>query len=77
MILLGEVPGTTEYFEKSLTPACLRRKSSSNSSRPLTTVAGAFRISSMASEKIVAFLRSFASDGSRLVNCTVAADSIA
>src|SRR5271156_2690450 len=64
MILLGEVPATTEYFPKSVIPACLRRKSSSRVRRPLTTFGGACSIANMASEKIVALRRSFSLSGS-------------
>lgn len=52
MILLGVVPGTTEYFEKSVTPL-LRRKSSSVTIRPFTSAAGARNRAIIASEKIV------------------------
>lgn len=68
MILRGLVPGTTLYLEKSVTPACSRRKSSSSSSSPLTTDGEALRMARMASEKIVAFRRSLASSGFLRVN---------
>ena len=40
-------------MEKSETPRCWRRKSSSRSRRPLTSDVGAFSMARMASEKIV------------------------
>lgn len=43
----------------------------------MTTEGGAFRMASMASEKMVALRRSFASSGLARVNCSVAPDSIA
>lgn len=77
IIRLGEDPGTSEYLEKSVTPTCLLRKSSSSSSCPLTTEEGAFSISRIASEKMVALRKSRASSGLFLTNCSVAADSMA
>lgn len=77
MILRGEVPGMTLYLEKSFTPACSRRKSSSRRSSPFTTAGGAWRIARMASEKTVALRKSLASSGFLRVNCSVAADSMA
>lgn len=74
-ILLGSLPGTTEYLEKSATPACSLRKSSPSRSCPFTTDAGAPRIANTAYEKIVGFGRSFSSSGSFCVKCAVAADS--
>ena len=53
IILRGRAPSTTEYFEKSSTPRCLRRKSSSSSSSPLTVDVGAMSMARIASEKIV------------------------
>lgn len=77
MILRGSAPGTTEYFEKSVTPAWSRKKSSSRTSSPLTFAAGARRISRMASEKIVGLRRSFDSSAFAAWNFWVAADSMA
>ena len=77
MILRGDVPGTTAYLEKSVTPACFLRKSSSSSSCPLITGAGALIMARTASEKMVGLRRSLAYDGSLRVNCCVAADSMA
>jgi hypothetical protein len=53
MIRRGVAPGTTENFEKSVTPQRFRRKSSSRSNRPFTDSAGALSIARIASEKIV------------------------
>lgn len=53
IILRGELPSTTEYFEKSSMARCLRRKSSSRSRSPFTVVVGALSMARMASEKIV------------------------
>lgn len=64
IIRLGTAPGMTEYFEKSLIPVESRKKSSSSSNLPLTSDAGARSIASIASEKIVAFLRSLTDSGS-------------
>lgn len=77
MIRRGVVPGTTLYLEKSLTPACSRRKSSSRRSSPLTREGGDLRMARMASEKIDGLRRSFASFGFLTVNFSVAADSMA
>lgn len=77
MMRRGVVPGTTLYLEKSVTPACSRRKSSSRRSSPLTTEGGARRMARMASEKMAALRRSLASSGFLAVNCRVAADSMA
>lgn len=74
MIRLGLVPGTTAYAEKSVTPHCSRRKSSSRTSFPFTAEAGAVRMAWMASEKMVGFRRSLSSEGFVRVNCFVAAD---
>lgn len=77
MILRGVVPDMTLYLEKSVTPACSRKKSSSSNNSPLTTEAGAFKMARMASEKTLGFRRSLASSGFLRVNCSVAADSMA
>lgn len=77
MMRRGDAPGTTLYLEKSVTPACSRRKSSSNTSSPFTLEGGDCRMARMASEKMVGLRRSAASEGFFLVNCSVAADSIA
>lgn len=77
MILRGEAPGITLYLEKSVIPACSRRKSSSRRSSPFTTLGEAWRISRIASEKMVAFRKSLASSGFLAVNFSVAADSMA
>lgn len=53
IILRGEAPSTTEYLEKSSTPRCWRRKSSSSSSSPLMVDVGALSMARIASEKIV------------------------
>ena len=53
IILRGLAPSTSEYFEKSVTPHCRRRKSSSSSNKPFTFSVGARKISSIASPKIV------------------------
>lgn len=53
MIRRGITPGTTEYFEKSVTPQRFLRKSSSRSKTPFTDSAGALIIARIASEKIV------------------------
>ena len=53
IILRGVAPSTTEYFEKSSTPRCMRRKSSSRSSSPLTVDVGALSMARIASEKMV------------------------
>jgi len=77
MMRRGFEPGMTLYFEKSVTPQCSRRKSSSRTSSPLTLAAGERRMPRMASEKMVGLRRSFSSSGFFLVNCSVAADSMA
>lgn len=76
IILLGLLPGTTEYLSKSVTPTSLLKKSSSSSNLPFTFPAGALKIPNTASEKIVALRKSFLNPGSRLTNCSVAADSM-
>lgn len=53
IIRLGVDPGITEYLEKSDTPHFFRRKSSSVSRRPFTTLCGARSIARTASENIV------------------------
>lgn len=77
MMRRGLAPGTTLYFAKSVTPQWSRKKSSSRTSSPLTFAAGERRMPRMASEKMVGLRRSFSSPGFFLVNCSVAADSIA
>ena len=77
IVRLGEEPATREYLAKSFAPLWILRKSSSNSSFPLTTAAGALGIPKVASENIVAFLISLASSGFLSVNFLVAADSMA
>jgi hypothetical protein len=51
MIRRGDVPGISAYFEKSVTPL-VRRKSSSSSKLPFTSLAGLLIIARIASEKM-------------------------
>lgn len=73
IIRRGVLPDTIEYFEKSPTPSCSRRKSSSSTQRPFTSLDGALIIASIASENMVGFRSSALS----VEEPWVAAESIA
>ena len=61
MIRRGDVPGTQEYFSKSVMFSWSRKKSSSRKHCPVTSPGGDLRMARMASEKIVGFRRSLLS----------------